>query len=497
MHEPRKPFDLERLEQLIAERCNGTISAAECRELEKIVAESSEARAVYWEHLSIHAGLSWMHSGKLECDSRLAELGSEEVSSAGPVLAQRERASASIWTRWLPLTIAATLLIAMWARGWRDEGREPTTRNEQTAKADSRGNVLGSLAPLSNDCHWSFGTPGEKNRQEFKSFDTLWLDRGAAELQLTNGTVAQLEAPLILEMVSIDCARVLLGRVTIDVSESGRGITVETAAAEIIDHGTVFSVDVTDSGNTDVVVFQGEVDVSYLQHRLEEGTEGIESTKRLRTGEAARVAEDGTLNRIVNVRRTDFSENRIDSSVVKEVRDNVVRERTMKYYEIVPGGMREDAVAFVDRDYQWNGVDGQGIPSYLLGGDYVKTFNDDKVAENLKITVTVERPAMLYVLVDDRLQQIGWLSDQFEDTGDNIGVDEGIHFPNDVRKLGSGPGESIDQVHSIWKRRVRNRETISIGPYGPLSPEASSLGTKASLNMYGIVVVPLPTGGER
>ena len=62
----------------------------------------------------------------------------------------------------------------------------------------------------------------------------------------------------------------------------------------------------------------------------------------------------------------------------------------MKYYEIVPGGMREDAVAFVDRDYQWNGVDAKGIPSYLVGGDYVKTFNDDKVAQNLVITVTLD-----------------------------------------------------------------------------------------------------------
>ena len=169
----------------------------------------------------------------------------------------------------------------------------------------------------------------------------------------------------------------------------------------------------------------------------------------------------------------------------------------MKYYEIVPGGMREDAVAFVDRTYQWNGADEQGIPSYLLGGDYVKTFNDDKVAENFQITITFERPAMLYVLVDDRLQQTSWLSDQFEDTGDNIGVDEGYHVPNDVRKLASGPGVSIDQVHSIWKRRVSHGETVSIGPYSPLiSPETSSLGTKASLNMYGIVAVPLPPDGE-
>lgn len=497
MQDPKTSFNLSRLEQLIAERCNGALSPVARQELEKIVAESSQARAIYWEHLSIHAGLSWMHSSKLECDSRLAELENKEIASAEVALARRDRAAASSRMLWLPLTIAATLLFAMWLGGWGHNERGQPDDSRQTAEVAAKGVVLGTLTPLSTDCRWSFGTPGEKNRQEFKSFDTLWLDRGAAELRLTNGTVAQLEAPLILEMVSIDCARVLRGRVTIDVSESGKGMIVETAAAEIIDHGTIFSVDVTDSGNTDVVVFQGEVDVSYLRRQLKEGALGVESTKRLRRGEAARVAEDGTLNRIVNVRRTDFSENRHDSSVVKDVRDNIVRDRTMKYYEIVPGGMREDAVAFVDRAYQWNGADKQGIPSYLLGGDYVKTFNDDKVAENFQITITFERPAMLYVLVDDRLQQTSWLSDQFEDTGDNIGVDEGQHTTNDLRRLASGPGVSIDQIHSIWKRRVSHGETVSIGPYSPLiSPETSSLGTKASLNMYGIVAVPLPAVGE-
>ncbi len=168
----------------------------------------------------------------------------------------------------------------------------------------------------------------------------------------------------------------------------------------------------------------------------------------------------------------------------------------MKYYEIVHGGMREDVPAFVDRDYQWNGVDIRGIPTYLVGGDYVKTFNDDKVTQNLVITVTLERPAILYLLVDDRLKQTNWLVDQFVDTGDDIGLDEGPHIPNDVRKLADGPGESIDQVHSIWKCRVPSAKTISIGPYLPSAPEASSLGTKTGLGMYGIVAVPLTADDE-
>ncbi len=495
MHQPDESLDHSRLEQLIAARCYGTLSSAEREELDRILTKSSQARTLYWESMSVHAGLCWMHRGKLECDNRLAELGSEEVgASADAAPARRHRTFVGHWKHWLPLTIAAMLLFVVWMEGrQRSEHRQPNL-NEQAATLTGRRDVLGTLTPLSADCRWSFGTPGKKNRAEFKNYDTLWLDRGAVELSLTNGTVAQLEAPLILEMVSIDRARVLRGRVTVTVSDGAKGFTVETAAAQIIDHGTTFSVDVVESGNTDVVVFQGAVDVNYVKHNPEAGTHGLESTRRLRSGEAARVNQDGTLSRIVNVRRTDFSDGRIGSSIMKEVRDNVVREKTMKYYEIVAGGMQEDALAFVDRDYQWNGVDANGIPDYLLGADYVKTFNDDKVVPDLVITISFEGPAMLYLLVDDRLRQTDWLTSQFEDTGDNIGVDEGHHFPNDVRRLDRGPGVSIDQVHSIWKRRVARGETISIGPLGPLSPEASIRGTKASLNMYGIVAVPLQSG---
>jgi len=495
MHNPNLNFDQQRVEQLIAAQCNGSLSPAELDELQKIIAESPQARALYWEHMSIHAGLRWIHSSKSECDKRLADLEdleNSETSSREVALAQRVGSPSSSWVRWLPLAIAATLLIAVWLNSSRDDGNPELAGETQTQRLAANREVLGTLTPLSADCRWSFGIPGEKNRQEFRIYDSLWLDRGAAELRLVNGTIAQLEAPLILELVSLDCARVLRGRVTIDVSESAKGMIVETAAAEIVDLGTIFSVDVTDFGNTDVVVFQGEVDVSYLQSQLKEGVKGIESTRRLRTGEAARVNENGTLSRIVNVRRTDFTEKRIDACVMKEVRDNVVRDQTMKYYEIVAGGMREDVEAFVDREYQWNGVDKNGIPEYLLGGDYVKTFNDDKVTENLQLTVMFERPAMLYLLVDDRLQEPSWLSDQFEDTGDDVGMDERHHSLKSVRELAVGPGESIDQVHSIWKRKVLHGETITIGPNGPLSPEATSMGTKAGLNMFGIVSVALP-----
>ena len=50
-----------------------------------------------------------------------------------------------------------------------------------------------------------------------------------------------------------------------------------------------------------------------------------------------------------------------------------------------------------------------GIPSYLLGADYVKTFNDDKINREVEIRLTISRPAILYILLDKRSPVPDWL----------------------------------------------------------------------------------------
>lgn len=484
-------FDSLRLEQLIADRCNDALTPDGEQELAAIFARSANARAAYWEHIAVHAGLSWAHRGKAECDIRLAEMDPEVL----PVAETRRVSDGRIfligeWKYLLALAIAASLLIVFWKGAWQTPPSD--TGSDMIAAESRQPGVLGTILKLSPDSHWSFGTSGERDQRAFQTGNTLWLNKGAVALRLTNGVEAQLEAPLILQMESLRSARVLRGKMTVDVPKGQEGFTVETMAARVIDLGTTFSVDVADSGTTDVVVFNGEVDVDLASLQAEHISNSAESSqRRLHRGEALRVSEDGTLSRIVNVRRTDFSGRRSNTSLIKEVRDNIVRGQTIKYYEIIAGGLQEDTQAFVDRNYQWNGVDERGIPAYLIGGDYVKTFNDDKVTPNLSIAVALEKPANLYLLVDDRLEQTDWLLEQFEDTGDNIGVDEGHRLENDGRMLARGPGNSIDQIHSIWRFRDLGSRIVRIGAFGPVGSKKQRKGVKAKLSMYGIVAVPL------
>ncbi|HMP06429.1 MAG TPA: FecR domain-containing protein [Lacipirellulaceae bacterium] len=478
MNNPQPPVDFAKLQRLIAERCNGTLSPEQTHELEAALAASAEAREYYWEYVSIHAALRWTYAGKRQCDTRLALLDQDlEPLTRTPGEAQPVHRR---WSFHWQFVAAATILAATTALLWTAARQSSLDAPADVASLSSQ--TLGSIGALSPGTRWSFGKP-VKNHGECRIGDTLRLTEGAAELRMSNGVVAQLEAPLIVDFLASDRARLLRGRLTMDVPSEMKGFAVETSAAEVIDLGTTFSVDVSDHGDTDVVVFLGQVDVNPAPQADVETR-----TQRLFRGDALRVTEDGTLSRIVNVRRAVFDAMPAQPPVITEVRDNVARGVTHRFYEIVAGGMQEDAPAFVDRNHEWNGLRPEGLPAYLVGGDYVRTFNDDKVNEELELKVVLDRPARLYLLVDDRLQQTDWLLDQFFDTGDDVGVDEGVNFEGDPRRLAIGPGDSIDQIHSVWASRETLHGVVNIGPF-PVSAKDSDRGIKAKLNMFGIVAV--------
>ena len=157
--------------------------------------------------------------------------------------------------------------------------------------------------------------------------------------------------------------------------------------------------------------------------------------------------------------------------------------------------MREDAKAFVDRPHEWNGIHTSGMPAYLLGGDYVKTFNDDKVADELGIEIHLTKPATLYVLLDERVSPPDWLLESFENTGDQIGVDEAHMLSKDSNdyapgELRIGAGSGVNRKHSIWRLVVQQGGVVSMGANGPLLDESPE-GVRSKANMYGVVAVPL------
>lgn len=77
--------------------------------------------------------------------------------------------------------------------------------------------------------------------------------------------------------------------------------------------------------------------------------------------------------------------------------------------DVQPGGLLPGVEAFVDRvGQQW-----LGIPSQLVGADYVKTAQDNSNVGHLEINVTVAAGTILHMLVPEHegLLPTGWMSD--------------------------------------------------------------------------------------
>jgi hypothetical protein len=338
-----------------------------------------------------------------------------------------------------------------------------------------------------SNVQWSDGAKRFTEWTVVEPGDVLRFEAGLLSLFLSNGAEILIEGPADVTYESLQkvCAR--QGKLAARVGPKAVGLRIETPHANVIDRGTAFGLSVDANCRTSVVVYEGIVDLDVLG--------GVsQPRRRLATGEGLSVNKRGELSRVTAVQGADFLEPpqaRVAASdqgrVITSVSDNVRSLETAKYYRVIPQGFREDCRAYVDRNHEWNGLDDRGLPPFLAGGDYVMTFNDDKVTTEIEIAVTVNGPATLYVLIDDRVAPPDWLKRDFVDTKWDIGSDDGWDEGDIV--TGRGAGQSIDHVCSVWRRDVLEPSTVVLGA---LSHEELALpAIVVERSMYGIVATSL------
>lgn len=387
------------------------------------------------------------------------------------------------WISGLAIVIAAASFLAfmLWRNG-------PTK-----SQGLEQRQYVGVLTRTSG-AHWLAAAP-ESIPARIIVGQKLQLVDGLAEATLEPGVALTIKGPAEIEFLSPMHIRANRGVVRVRVGADARGFTLETPTAAVVDFGTEFGVDVTEVGSTDVVVFDGEVGLEFGRQLLERASAQQASSvlppglRRLTTGQALHIDKLGQTRRVVSISNDRFPQAAHEEHaynqrqpVIMKVTDNIRDPNASECYQIVRNGLREDARAYVDRLHEWNGVTSQGMPKFLLGADYVKTFNSDKYQRKLEISIELACPARLFLLVDDRLPLPDWISKDFKDTGLTIGVDEGWQKPNMRERTGVGAGVSVDRVFSIWQRDVSKPDIVKLGPLGVVEQGTS---------MYGIAAMPL------
>ena len=497
-----------KVRRLISARCDDRIQPEELGQLEEELANSPESRSLYIHYLDLHASLGWEVTARQGVEELAREtfLASGTVAEDEPARAYQKAIFSPFSTRWLVCGLAATLLGAVGLGAWWAVklGSTATHSAESAASlaakhADvqeaSLAPVLGQITDQSRDCVWFMENRAHSEDRSIRVGEVLRILEGEISFEYNRGIFIALSAPATYEFTSPMSGHLVRGQLKARVEKGAEGFAVRTPRANVIDFGTVFGINVNGVGSTDVVVFKGEVEVQY------DSKDGNRLTvlQKLRMGQGIRVDEVGTASRLVAITSSSFpGSSKLQAQgrplIISEVRDNIKRPSNWSFYEIVHAGLQEDAPAFVDREFhQWNGVDPSGMPGYLLGADYVRMFNDDKVDSGFEMYVTVDRPAMLLVFFDDRLQPPKWLRDNFENTGDKIGMDVGpftegsLIFTAEKFDTGVGPGDSVENVLSIWQKKVPVPTTIRLG---------ATETPNTDINMYAVAAIPLKDDSE-
>ncbi|MFI4874666.1 MAG: hypothetical protein ACIALR_04985 [Blastopirellula sp. JB062] len=449
---------------LLVGRCLGDLaSAADWRALNALIETDDDVLKYYVAQSGMNATLGCLVKWESE-------------SLAEPPRRRPKRRYAA----WLALAgsllLAAAVLATLANRPQDDDGGYVARRVFSTAS---------DLKIAGNPQHETNISAGQK----------ITFSDGTVGFSLPSGVDLVIDGPAELILVGRNRVRLNSGRLIANSTDDSEPISIETPQCRISDQHGRFGLASFVGQPDNVAVFQGQLNLSRRS-----------KTHRLRRGDAVRIDVDGKLSRLPTVlgglfpNERDINRTTLSDRVIESVTDNVQDDSVYAFYHVAPNGFGEDAVAYVDREHEWNSIGPDGMPPFLQDAEYVMTMNDDRFhAEALRIELKLRKPAVIYVLYTECMQVPNWLSRDFVDTGYRVGLDEGPFlvnggFMHNQCSTAVGPNQSVDSNFRVWARQIDQPGTVTLG--GVINrvidlPQPEH-GNHNGGNMYGIVVSPLP-----
>ncbi|SFI74598.1 FecR domain-containing protein [Planctomicrobium piriforme] len=443
---------------------DGRATVGEWSQLSAILESNPAACDEYATHVALHARLRQVVSGHgslmplpLSCPISLDA--SQELSCPSP--ASRRSGGKRLLSLARLTGLTAALMVAVTAV-W-------MTFNDQPPAAPSQ--LIANIWYFDSANDQSIATPIRTSR--VSQGEEILLEQGFAEIMLNSGVTIRLSSPCRLTVDNQMLCTLGLGRAYVSVPPNAHGFQLRTLEAQITDYGTEFGVAVDADGKAKVAVVKGEIGVR---------TDDLATEMKLTTGQGVTI-ESKSLKRLYFVDEASFPTSRDNARLplIVDVFDNVRDIESLRYYRVRPGAFEEEAPIYVDRGHEYNGVTSEGLPAYLRGAAYLMTFNGDKQLRDLELTVTLSAPADVYVLFDTRAPVPQWLQSEFQKMPEEVGVDE-VSVSEGYERLDEGPGKSIDNRFSVWKKTVDHAGPVTVG---------AMAAATSYFSMYTIVAVPL------
>ncbi len=270
MNEQSKNMD--DFDRLLISAMEGELTEDRRRELFARLEAEPALHDRYVDLMLLHSEMQWELAGAPpECLPQVQSLPAAATSRRGP--------SRSLW---VPLILlAAAVLIAAASvsivlyQGFRLNPPVPqiVERPKPAVNRNADAPVLPDLPPhvatLSASVNARWADRGVILDHAELHPGKLFLSEGAAEITMMSGVRAILQAPCDVELISSNSVRLAKGKLVARVPDRAKGFIVETPTGRITDFGTEFGVKV--NGETDVRVFEGEIELAANGQRLKAG----------------------------------------------------------------------------------------------------------------------------------------------------------------------------------------------------------------------------------
>jgi hypothetical protein len=216
----------KRLSELFTAHASDTLTPEEHEELQMHLRNDAEARERWFVHQDVEIGLR-------------AHVAAERFA------APSERIT-SFWLSWRPLSAAAALLfLGVMASRLVVYREDKFVELIETQEARWEGSTLPT-------------EPGSK-----LGAGRLRLSEGLAKLRFSSGAEVTLEGSVELELLHPLLCRLHRGSLVAHVPETAHGFSIQTASAQVIDHGTDFGISSDSIGNARVNVMHGAVELRH------------------------------------------------------------------------------------------------------------------------------------------------------------------------------------------------------------------------------------------
>lgn len=223
---------------------DGEATAEQVARLSELISTNAEFRTRYLQYMAMR--------GQLAVSARRisrSEPENEQASAPAEVGSNRSRQYQRISVSLIAVAVSAVIIIFGYQQLTQDRGGDlsPTEGSNPDA----------SIAVVEEqDGYWHCSGLNAEVGEPILAGRWLRLDHGTATVRFKNGVVMKMMGDTLLQIVSEKRTLLVHGEARTNVPDNATGFTVATAAADVVDLGTEFSVS-TDGAKLDVQVHDG------------------------------------------------------------------------------------------------------------------------------------------------------------------------------------------------------------------------------------------------